>query len=166
MSHDITPNEAEDKLWKAIEDRRFGMLSLDQPGEHAQPMTAFCERDTGSLWFFTYRDSDLAREAGEGGMAAMFSFISKDQKVFACMAGRLHIHEDEARKARFWNPVVAAWYPEGRDDPRVCLMHMKLEDARVWISEAGPIRFSYEIAKANLTDSRPDVGAQADIRFQ
>lgn len=167
MNDAETRDQAEARLWQALEDTRVGMLGVhaERP-THMQPMTAFAERGANSLWFFTYRDTDLARDAGTGGRHAMFCLVSKDREIYACLGGELHLHEDRERMDRYWNPVVAAWYPEGKDDPRLTLLHMKLDDAEVWVSHAGPIRFAYEVAKANLTHDTPDVGERASVDFR
>lgn len=96
----------------------------------------------------------------------MFCLISKDREVYACLGGELEEHFDRERLERYWNPIVAAWYPDGKDDPRLTLLRFKLDDAQVWINEAGPVRFAFEIAKANMTKDQPDLGGRADIQFQ
>ena len=83
MSHDLTPAEAEAEFWKSLKHSNTGMLGLDKPGYHSQPMTAFREEETGTIWFFTRNDTDLARDVATSGQSAMFSYGSKDQKVWA-----------------------------------------------------------------------------------
>jgi general stress protein 26 len=129
-----------------------------------QPMTAFCEEDGGSIWFYTRNDTDLARDTG-AGHTAMFCLMSKDQEFIACIAGRLALDHDRERIDRFWNPVAAAWFPDGREDPAVTLLRFDPEDAQVWLSHANPVRFGFDIAKANLTKSQPDVGSREHLRL-
>ena len=93
---DTDPREVERKLFKAIEDDRIGMLGLmGGEGGHFQPMTAFWEEETHSLWFYSYKDSDLARAAAEG-RPAMFTFQNKDVTIWACIGGEMHEHCDRA----------------------------------------------------------------------
>ena len=167
MTEHLDRKDAEDRLFKAIEDTRVGMLGVagGEPRQ-MQPMTAYVEREANELWFFTYRDTDLVRDVNaSGGHYAMFCVISKDREVYACLGGELEEHFDRERMERYWNPVVAAWYPEGKDDPRLTLLRMRLDDAQMWLSQAGPVRFAFEIAKANMTRDQPDLGGRADIRF-
>ena len=163
---DKSPDEVERKLFKTLESERIGMLGL-MGGEagHFQPMTAYWEEETRTLWFFTYKDTDLAKAAGQEGKAAMFTFIDKDRHVFACFGGPLHLHYDRERIDRFWNPVVAAWFPDGKDDPRLSLLHLKADSADVWINEQGPVRFGLDILKSNLTKTTPDPGLHQTLRL-
>jgi general stress protein 26 len=159
-AHDTAAVET--RLWDAIEKERTGMLGLVGSDQHFQPMTAFLERESQEIWFFTYVDTDLA-EAAQSGGHAMFVFQQKDLQ--ACIGGRLTVSADRERMDRYWSPMVAAWYPEGKDDPRLTLLRLDCEDARVWITEAGAARFMFEIAKANMSKDRPDLGERRDLNF-
>mgnify|MGYP006140606399 CR=1 FL=1 len=33
---------------------------------------------------------------------------------------------------RLWNPFVAAWYQEGKDDPKLALLRLDAERAEIW----------------------------------
>jgi general stress protein 26 len=163
----LDPNDrdaVEARLWKDIKDDQVGMLGLvgGEP-QHFQPMTAFAQPETGQIWFFTYKDTDLAEQAAQGGAQAMFVFQSK--KLWACIGGRLTLQHDRERMDRYWNPVVAAWYPEGKDDLRLTLMRLDADDAQVWVSDAGPAKFAWEIAKANARHETPDLGGRADLNL-
>ncbi len=169
MAHhdeDLTPQKAEEAFWDALKKSNTGLLGLDRPGAHAQPMTAFREEETGTIWFFTRDDTDMAREVAGGAQDAMFHYGSKDQNVWACIAGTLsHQGHDRAIIDRYWNPVLAAWYPDGKDDAHIAILRFDAEDGRVWVNEGGFFKFAYEIAKANLTKTLPDAGGVADVRL-
>lgn len=164
---ELTPHEAEEAFWKSLKSSNTGMLGLDRPGYHSQPMTAFREAETGTIWFFTRDDTDLARDAAAPGQTAMFSYGAKDQKVWACIHGALSVHgRDREVIERHWNPVLAAWYPEGKDDPRLTLLRFDADDGRIWVSDGGLMKFAFEIAKANLTGKTPDAGDIVDVNLR
>ena len=156
-------NAVEERLWQDIKKRGgTGMLGLSASRQHFQPMTAFVERETGQIWFFTRKDTDLAKEIGEGGDAM---FVFQDDKLQACIGGRLALAHDPERIDRYWNPVVAAWYPDGKDDPQLTLLRMDCADAEVWLSDDGMLKFGWEIAAANLKHRTPDIGGRAHLDF-
>jgi general stress protein 26 len=164
MGSDPNDREAvERRLWKEVQDEQIGMLGVvgGEP-HHFQPMTAFAEKDTGQIWFFTYDDTGLVKEIGQGG-TAMFVFQTKG--LWACIGGRLAVQRDRERMDKYWNAVVAAWYPEGKDDPRLTMLCLDADDAQVWVSEAGPVKFAWEIARANLEHRQPDLGGRADLNL-
>ena len=168
---ELSQEEIEDRLWREIDKGRFGMLGLTGVRHpHFHPMTAFTEREEGQIWFFTYRDTELARgvaasaqqELGDGG-EAMFVIQAKDQELQACIGGRLVEDRDQDRIDKYWGPMVAAWYPDGKEDPRLTLLRFDCREAQVWLTEAGPIKYAWEVARAHMGGGRPDLGQQATL---
>jgi general stress protein 26 len=163
MADKLTNAEVQDRLWKAIDDDHTGMLGLTHDNHHFQPMTAFVERDTNTLWFFTRNETDLAQAVASGGADAAFMFL--DRKLQACIDGRLSLAHDRERIDRYWNAHVAAWYPDGKDDPALTLLRLDVTEAAVWITEGGLLRYAFEVAKANASKTTPDVGERRDLNF-
>lgn len=164
MSVDLkNPADVEHFLWDEIERRQVGMLMLvGGPPQHAQPMTAFVERDERQLWFFADANTDLVKNIGVGQKCM---FIWQQRDLHACISGRLTVQHDRDRMDRYWNAVVAAWHPAGRKDPALTLLAMACEDAQAWVSMAGPVKAVWEIAKANATRRTPDLGAATHLQF-
>lgn len=162
---ELDRKDLETRLWKALDDERIGMLGLTgEAGSHFHPMTAFCDKDLGAVWFFTRRDTELVQRLVQGGKA-MFNLVSKDRELWACIGGTITEQHDADRIDKYWGPMVAAWFPEGKDDPELTLLRLDVDDAEVWVSNKGPIRFAFEIARANLTDQEPDVGQHARLNL-
>jgi general stress protein 26 len=160
--HDLAAVQT--RLWDEIEKHQIGMLGLvGAEPRPFQPMTAFLDRAENRLWFFGYKDTELAA-AAVGGAPAMFVF-QQAPRLYACIGGELRADYDRARMDRCWNAAVAAWYPKGKDDPRLTLLRLDARDAEVWIQEAGPARFAWEIAKANVTRGQPDLGGHTHLNF-
>jgi general stress protein 26 len=162
----LTAADAEQAFWDHLEKSNTGMLGLDRPGYHSQPMTAFREEETGTIWFFSRDDTDLARDVAGAGQSAMFTYGSKDQEVWACIHGALSVSpRDPARIDKYWNPVLAAWYPDGKEDPHLTLLRFDADDGRIWVSDGGFLKFAFEIAKANISKTLPDAGGVADVNL-
>lgn len=133
------PSEAEieAKFWKALKSDMTVMLGLVGVEEgHAQPMTAqIGDREgRGPVWFFTAKDTDLVRALGTGSAAAM-QFASKGHDLFASVEGRLVPDNDRATIDRLWSPFAAAWYEEGKDDPKLQLIRFDPQAAQIWLNE-------------------------------
>lgn len=160
MTDKLTNTEVEEKLWKAIDHHKTGMLGLSGEHSHFQPMTAFVEPETQTIWFFASRDNDLAQTPGA---EVMFTFQSRS--LYACIGGRLTVDTDRARIERYWNPEVAAWYPGGKDDPSLILLRLDSSDAAVWLVEGGLVKYAVELVRANAGKTTPDVGERRDLNF-
>ncbi len=153
-------------FWDEVEDVNAGMLGVEGSGQHMQPMSPYCDPEAGSIWFFTEKNSDLLSAIGATGGKAVFTIVSKNRHFFACATGALIENLDQAKLEEYWNPVAAAWYSEGKDDPNLTMLQLKLEDASIWASSGNPFAFAWRIAKGNFSDDPPeDMGERNHFRF-
>lgn len=128
-----SPQEFEEKLWKALRSDRTVMLGINGVDEsHTRPMTAQFEQERGPIWFFTSKDNALVQALGDDDARAVATFSSKGHDLFATIHGRLRVDTDRAVIDRLWNRYVAAWF-EGKDDPKLALLRLDGENAEVWI---------------------------------
>lgn len=162
---DRTNEDAKGQLFDQLDKVKAGMLGVEGSGQHLQPMTPYEDRDAGVIWFLTSRDTDLARAVGIGA-TGHFSFIGRNDDYYASMRGPLEQVEDEAKIDEIWNAVAAAWFPRGREDHEVTLLRFTLDDASVWSTSDNPITFGFEIARANMTEDRPNLGAHRVIEWR
>lgn len=146
-----------------LEDTRVGMLSAG--AARAVPMSHYFDDDDpqATLWFITAKQTDLSKAAGSG-TPGTFIVNSTDESLHARLEGTLSISNDAAQLDRIWSKVAEAWFEGGKQDPDIQLLRFDPKEAEVWIT-GGSVKFLYEIAKANLTDSKPDVGDHAVITF-
>jgi len=129
--------DIEREFWDAIKASPVLMLGIDgQRGAATQPMTAFYDDDRAPFWFFTAKDHDLTR-ALERGERAIAAFASKGHDIFASIRGRLSLDNDPPTIDRLWNPVVSQWYEGGKSDPKLALLRLDVEDAKIWKSDIG-----------------------------
>lgn len=162
MSHDLSPQDLEKRLWEEVDKERFGMLGV--PGQHMQPMTMFADKAAGKIWFYSNKNSDLARQAGSDAKA-MLCLMAKDQDFQACIAGALNQDHDKAKIDEYWSAHVSAWFPDGKNDPNLTLLRFDVKDAQVWVSKKGPLNYAFQVAKANATHTLPDVGDKGEVKL-
>jgi len=165
MHETVDREAAEKRLWAEIDKKHTGMLGLvDGEPQHFQPMTAFAEPEAGRIWFYTRTDTDLAQDT-TGPRQAMFILQAGDRELQACISGEIVQNLDREKLEKWWNPHVAAWYPDGKDDPRLTMLCMQCHDARIWLAEGGPVKYLWEVAKANTTRQTPDIGGRTDVNL-
>lgn len=156
-------SDPEALLWKELGKVHAGMLGVAGSGEHMQPMAHHADPEGNRLWFLTKSDTDLFQSVGADSMAH-FCVISKPHDFHACLKGRISHHTDHSALEDLWNPMVAAWF-DGKDDPKLRILVIDLQDAAIWASTGSTLAFAWETAKANLTGSMPDVGVRNDVVF-
>jgi general stress protein 26 len=128
------PAELETKLWKSLKSDRTVMLRLaGEGGGPPQPMTVQLDKDadSGPLYIFTSKETDLAEALGER-QEAQIVFAGKGHDLFAAIDGELVADNDPALIERLWNPFVAAWFEGGKTDPKLQLLRFEPAEAQIW----------------------------------
>ena len=160
-----TPRELEEKLWSALKSDRTMMLGLDGVEDgHARPMTAQLEGDKGGpIWFFTARDNALVQKLPMGDRA-IATFASKDHDLFATLHGSIVIDNDRAVIDRLWNRFIAAWYEEGKDDPKLVLLRFDAEKAEIWLDASSIVAGIKMLLGADPKKEYRDKTGEVDLR--
>src|SRR6195952_1686732 len=106
------------QLWNQINDIHAGMLGVSGADMHMQPMAPHADPTTNTIWFYTKTDSDLVR-AIKPGTRSHFCVVGKNPDSPACLAGAIEVRADAAKIDEYWTSIVAAWYDNGRKDPKL-----------------------------------------------
>ena len=121
--------EFETAFWKALRSDMTAMVGL--PGVTPRPMTAQFDGDRKVIYFFTATDTELAAHLTQSKQASLI-YASKGHDLFAAVDGTLSIDNDRDVIDRLWNRFVAAWFEEGKDDPKLCLLRFDPAEAQIW----------------------------------
>ncbi len=150
--------EHKEKIWNYIKDINVAMMVTDdQGGLHARPMHLVQDDYDGTIWFFTKADAQKVDELHHDRRVCL-TFSDDDKGVHVSLTGRANLSYDRTLIEKFWNPVVAAWFPEGKESSDCALLEIKITKGEHWDATGNPIKFLYEITKANMTDQKPDLG--------
>lgn len=150
--------EHKQKIWKLIKDIKVGMLvTLDGKTPRSRPMHLVQDDYTGTLWFFTRRSAEKAFEAQRDNDVCI-SFSNPKKGVYVSLSGTARLTDDAALKDKFWNSFVAAWFPDGKEDPDLTLLEVKVHFGEHWLADHNKLFQLFEIARANVQDDTPDVG--------
>lgn len=156
--------DAKTQLFDEIDEIHAGMLGIAGANLHMQPMSPQLDRDTDTIWFFAKKNAEMV-EAIKPGSHAHFCVVGKKHDYHACLAGPISVELQTAKRDEYWNGVVEAWFEDGKDDPQLTMLKLKLDDAKIWASTDSALKFGWEIAKANVSDSDPDVGVTKHLTF-
>ncbi len=121
------------KFWKSLKSDRTAMLWVEGT-TGSRPMTVLADPETkeGPLWIFTSNETELVQSLA-GSKKASLAFSSKGHDVFGSVDGEISISNDRTVIDRLWNPFVAAWFENGKDDPKLTLLRFDGTEAKVWI---------------------------------
>ncbi len=159
-------------FWKELGDSPFVMLGLQGVEDsRTRPMTAQVDvpeggdkDDGGPIYFFASKSESLVKDIG-AGHRAVATYAAKGHDLFAHIHGELALCDDAAVIERLWNPIIASWYKDGRDDPDLALIRFDTDEANLWKAEAGATLkaavmkaiFDKDPGKEEQKDNRADV---------
>ena len=131
-------------FWEELSDSPFVMLGLqDVEDSRTRPMTAQIDvpdggdkENGGPLYFFASRTEHLVTAMGQSHRAVA-TYAAKGHKLFAHIHGTLNLSNDRAVIDRLWNPIIASWYKDGKDDPDLALIRFDADSANIWKAETG-----------------------------
>ena len=146
------------ELASKIKPVRFAMFtSVDQHGHlTSQPMTNQEVDADGALWFFTNSNTDLWQNIVASPKVNV-SFAEPADSLYVSISGVAERIVDRARIDQLWNPMVAAWFPNGKDDPHVVLIKVVSKTVQYWDIKENKLSQMVQMAKAAMTGSTPDL---------
>lgn len=128
-----------------------------------RPMSTLEVDEEGNLWFFSAKSSDKNDEIKNDDTVQLI--YSKNSDVhFLTITGKATIVEDQAKKDELWNPIVKAFFPEGKDDPNLSLVKIKPEAAHYWDTINGKMITWFKMAASAVTGNQNDVGVEGKLK--
>lgn len=119
------------RLMKKID---IAMLTTTGPNGYlvSRPLsTQAAEFDGERVWFFTEADSPKTAEIRRHPKVNL-AYASKDKNTYLSAAGDARVVRDQARIDLYWNDAMKAFFPNGKDDPNLTLVEVRLRTVEYW----------------------------------
>ena len=162
-------NEREEsiaKLREMLEDIDFCMMTTIDSGHlRARPMSTQAAEFDSEVWFFTRDDSHKIEEIEKDNRVCL-GYSKPDDQTYVSVSGRAEMTKDRAKMEELWSPILKAWFPEGLDDPNICLMKVAVEHAEYWESPSGKLVQLFGFVKALATGQEADYGENKKIDLE
>jgi general stress protein 26 len=127
---------------------------------YSRPLALVDDEFDGTVWFLT---EDPSAKTAEVRYEPEVNVSVADKHGYLSLSGVATVERDRERIRRFWNPWAEAWFDGGPDDERVALLRVSVSSAEYWsIDKSLPARV-FEIAKALITKTQPDVGENRTV---
>ncbi len=151
------------KIRELTQDIDFCMLTTIDAGHlRSRPMSTQQAGFDGDLWFFTSDDTHKIDEiAKDDRVCASYAKPSSD--TYVSVSGRAEIVKDRAKMEELWDPILKAWFPDGLDDPHLCLLKVSAEQAEYWDSSSGKLVQLFGFLKAIATGEEADWGENKKV---
>jgi general stress protein 26 len=136
--------ELKELFWKELKSSPFVMIGLQGVEDsRTRPWTAqvrWQDEDElkagGDIYFFGAKSEAVVKGLSQNNKVVC-TYAAKGHDLFASIHGTLELVNDRALVDKFWNPIIASWYKDGKDDPDLQLLRLDTTKAEIWKAEAG-----------------------------
>jgi general stress protein 26 len=131
LSHAEAQEKIKDLIEKAKNTCFFCTRIRTGEAFSTRPMSVQKIDGDGTLWFLSPIDSDK-NEHLLHDPAVQLLFKGSEHSDFLSLYGNALVSRDEQKIEELWEPLLKTWFTEGRDDPRITVIHFTPEHGYYW----------------------------------
>lgn len=166
MEKNLQNKEALKKFKELAEEVNICMfLTFGNDGKHsARPMATIEVDEDANLWFFASKQSHKIQELSVlKAVHLVYSHPGKDS--YLDVWGNADVIEDRNKIKQMWKPIIKAWFPEGSDDPNLCLIKVAPSKAFYWDSTNSKMIEGIKIIASMITGKKLAEGEEGSLEL-
>jgi general stress protein 26 len=164
MKNDTPRGSDLHKLAELIEDIEVAMLTTRTADGSmvSRPLQTLKLDENGELIFFTGANSHKVAELTDDPDVNL-AYAHPGEHRYVSVRGRARMDRDADTIDELWSPAQKAFFPDGKDDPNLMVLRVRVRDASYW--EAGNvIERALDFARALLDESPTDIGEHGHLK--
>ncbi len=138
------------------------MVTHGDDGMIARPMRGIMEQEGNSIWFFSDRNTETARDA-KATQDCCLTFADLRGQTFVSACGQIELVEDRAEIKRLWTEGASVYFPHGVQDEAIVLLKFTPESAAYWDAPSNPVVLAIKFLQAKASGKRPALGTNAAV---
>ena len=129
----LQEQEAIEKFKDLVADVNICMFTtLDENHQlTSRPMFTSSVDDEGNVWFFTNEFSEKINEVSKDNIVHLI-YAHPAKNIYIDAEGTCSLVIDRKKMTELWDPALSTWFPEGLEDPKICLVKVSTEKAYFW----------------------------------
>jgi general stress protein 26 len=127
-----------------------------------RPMSVQNVCDQGNFWFLSAADSEKNREIARDSRVQLF-FVNTSKYEFLSLYGNATISRDRQKIDEFWSDIAKAWFPKGKDDPRITVIKVTPEEGFYWDTKDGKLVSMIKILASAISGKTLTEGVEGTI---
>ena len=97
----------------------------------SRPMATVHVDDEANVWFFTNEFSEKVTSISKDNSVHLV-YAHPKHDIYFTVKGICMVVVDRSKMNELWKPAMKTWFPDGLDDPKLCLLKVITEDAYYW----------------------------------
>ena len=164
MEKNLHDKEALEKFQELAKEVNICMFATNGGPDNftTRPMATIKVDDDTNVWFFTGKISDKARQISvDPAVQLIYSHPAKDS--YMDVRGHARIVDDRQKIKDLWNPIVKVWFPEGPDDPNLCLVKFTPASIFYWSNTNSKMVEGFKMVASLVTGKKLDQGDEGKL---
>jgi len=79
------------------------------------------------------------------------------------LLGKAFIETSREKIEEYWSPLTRAWFPDGVDDPEICLLRVEVDSAYYWDSGSNKMVSFFKMVAATITGKQVANGEEGTL---
>jgi general stress protein 26 len=113
----------------------------------SRPMWTAEIDDDGNAWFFTNEFSEKIQEVSKDNLVNLI-YSHPGKNIYLNVKGTCSVIIDSKKMEELWKPSMKAWFPDGLEDSKICLVKVVTENAYYWNTSASKMSLFFQTIKA------------------
>lgn len=145
----LNEQEAIDKFRALVEEVHVCMFTTvdEHAGLTSRPMLTASIDDEGNIWFFTNEFSEKIGDLSKDNVVHLI-YSHPVKNVYVEVKGTCMLVIDRKKMEELWSPRFKAWFPQGIEDPKLCLVKVTTETAHYWNNSTSKMGLLFHMIKS------------------
>lgn len=160
----LTHQEAIDKFKELVKHESTCLFTtrLTEVPLTTRPMAVKEVCDGGNFWFLSPDDSDKNDEITADPRVQLFISNTSNYE-FLSVYGKAYINRDRDKIDKYWSDINKAWFPKGKEDPRITVIKVVPEQGFYWDTKDGKLISTIKIVASAIGGKTLQEGVEGTI---
>jgi len=153
-----------EKLGELIDGIEVAMLTTHAADGSmvSRPLQTLEFDSSGELVFFTAADSRKIEEM-RANPDVNLAYANPGKQIYISVRGNATIDRDRATIDELWSAMQKIFFPQGKDDPNLVVLRVRVRDAAYWESAGNFVARALDFAKGMLSKEPADLGKHGKL---
>ena len=119
----------------------------DEANLSSRPMITSSVDEEGNVWFFTNEFSEKISELSKDNLVHLI-YSHPVKNIYVDVKGTCSVLIDKMKMKELWTSKLETWFPEGIDDPRLCLVKVSTETAHFWNHSSSKMGLLFQMIRS------------------
>lgn len=165
MKNQAPDNTDLHRLGELIKDIEVAMLTTrtNDGSLVSRPIQTLRLDANGELIFFTASKSHKVEDLTDDASANL-AYADPGEHRYVSVRGRARMDRDDDTIHELWTPAQKIFFPEGRNDPNLMVLRIRVRDAAYWEASDNFVARAFDFARGMLDDAPSDLGEHGHLQ--